>query len=1381
VSDFTDWTQEEMARRVSAATIAATGSLLVKANNAFSRDYNNITFSNFEASLTHDNLISGTIASHDTSATGAQLNTLTDNSIANTLHRHSELVASDGDPDPAVTVDAAGNVGVGKSPSSKLDVNGLINTSGVDGGFRIAPRDDTGTSYIWYNQTGDDISLYNGVNVFTVLNSGNILLPLDDQLLQFGAAQDYSIQWDGDDAVHTISAGNFVFMGGNTGYGVSDPDAKIEIFDTATQLKLSYDATNYTTFVVGAAGNLSITPSGTTITNVTATIIVQNTGQAALRLYDATANEYTDLIQNASDGSFDIARLGTGGVDFSIKNNGDTIIGQQGNVGCGVSDPDTKLDVDGAISMIEKSINPDNPDEGKTVIWMSDGTEAGDDGDILMASTVDGVTKHEIIYDYSEVEAEKWDVFDPGGVGPNNKGYYGVAFDGRYIYFAPYKNTVTSYSGRVLRYDTQKHFDAYLSWKMYDAKNIGTNTTGFSDVIFDGRYMYFIPYLNSSGWHGEFLRYDTQADFETAASWTAYDPGGAAVGTDPDGYWGGAFDGRYLYFAPYYNGSAYHGEVLRYDTQASFTTAGSWTVYDASSVGSNSTGFSGAIFDGRYIYFVPYYNGSYHGEVLRYDTQGDFATAGNWSAYDPGGAAVGTDPDGYHGAVFDGRYIYFSPHHNGTGYHGEVLRYDTQATFATAGSWATYDASGVGDHSIGYHGVEFDGRYLYFVPEYTAVNDIGEVLRYDTQASFSTASSWVTYNPKDIGPNPNGYAGAVFNGRYVFFAPYYDGSVYNGEVLRYDIKGDFEINSSWSSYDSNQLDSAIVNSSPDGYRGIVADHRYIYFIPWLNDVGWHTEFLQYDTKDDFNDVNSWRSYIVGGTAGFDGGAFDGRYIYFSPLQNASGYHGAVKRYDTQGDFETSGSWAEYDPGANGVGTDPDGYAGACFDGRYIYFSPFNNGTAAHGEVLRYDTQATFATTGSWTTYDASGIGTDTTGYHGVIFDGRYIYFAPLTNTSGQHGEVLRYDTQGDFSTAGNWSSYDISSIGSNTKGFFNLIFDGRYIYFSPFNNGVSYHGEVVRYDTQATFASAGSWTAYDVTNVCPGAKGYTGGGFDGRYIHFVPFYDNSVYHGKTLKYDTQGSFTNASSWSVYNIEGMSDSTIGFLGGLYKDNYMYYSPYYTGSHYHGNVVRYNTQTVDNVPIRFGDTSNYSEFEYDGTLRFNGNATIWDDLRVSALTTKLPASGQPSFSQFADDGASSTGVYTYFFSDSTEQSVFFTIQMPHGYKFGTNLYPHVHWAPQSTDTGQVDWFLEYTIANLDGLFGNTNTVTMSDNGSGTINAHQMTEEAIIDGSNLTLSHMLICRLYRNGGQGNDDFSGNAAFLEFDIHFEQDTIGSRREYIK
>jgi len=82
------------------------------------------------------------------SITETNLTTLTDNSIADTLHRHSELVASDGSPDPALSVDVNGNVWIG---------NGFILLSDEvrardSGGLYL--RDDSGTLGIFVKDGG---------------------------------------------------------------------------------------------------------------------------------------------------------------------------------------------------------------------------------------------------------------------------------------------------------------------------------------------------------------------------------------------------------------------------------------------------------------------------------------------------------------------------------------------------------------------------------------------------------------------------------------------------------------------------------------------------------------------------------------------------------------------------------------------------------------------------------------------------------------------------------------------------------------------------------------------------------------------------------------------------------------------------------------------------------------------------------------------------------------------------------------------------------------------------------------------------------------------------------------------------------------------------
>lgn len=55
------------------------------------------------------------------------------------------------------------------------------------------------------------------------------------------------------------------------------------------------------------------------------------------------------------------------------------------------------------VKVKEASSDPANPSEGEAVIWMSDGTGTGDDGDILIKITAGGVTKTATLVDFSGV------------------------------------------------------------------------------------------------------------------------------------------------------------------------------------------------------------------------------------------------------------------------------------------------------------------------------------------------------------------------------------------------------------------------------------------------------------------------------------------------------------------------------------------------------------------------------------------------------------------------------------------------------------------------------------------------------------------------------------------------------------------------------------------------------------------------------------------------------------------------------------------------------------------------------------------------------------------------------------------------------------------
>lgn len=364
-----------------------------------------------------------------------------------------------------------------------------------------------------------------------------------------------------------------------------------------------------------------------------------------------------------------------------------------------------------------------------------------------------------------------WSTFDTTTVAVTASGFVGAAFDGRYVYFVPYNNG--TYDGVVTRYDTQAAFTAGASWSTFDTATVQLNATGFAGATFDGRYLYLVPNFNGAS-NGIVARYDTQAPFATTTSWAMFDTG--TVNPTMKGFQGAAFDGRHVYLAPW-NNNAYDGNVTRYDTQAAFTSGASWSSFDVSTVKVGAKGFFGAAFDGRNVYFVPDYNGMFDGIVARYNTQAAFNAAGSWSTFDATTVAAGAT--GFASAVFDGQYVYFSPTYaNGS----VVVRCNTQATFTSSTAWSAFDTTTVNVALKGFLGAAYDGRYVYFVPSNNGASD-GLVGRYDTQAPFGTATSWATFDTSLKTATAKGFHGAAFDGRYLYFVPNT-----NGTVARFDAK-----------------------------------------------------------------------------------------------------------------------------------------------------------------------------------------------------------------------------------------------------------------------------------------------------------------------------------------------------------------------------------------------------------------------------------------------------------------------------------------------------------------------------------------------------------------------------------------------------------------
>ena len=164
--------------------------------------------------------------------------------------------------------------------------------------------------------------------------------------------------------------------------------------------------------------------------------------------------------------------------------------------------------------------------------------------------------------------------------------------------------------------------------------------------------------------------------------------------------------------------------------------------------------------------------------------------------------------------------------------------------------------------------------------------------------------------------------------------------------------------------------------------------------------------------------------------------------------------------------------------------------GAVFDGQYVYFIPVHERqqrrTASSCDTTHMGPSKAGAPA---VTFDVGTLGTNVVGFAGGAFDGRYVYMAPSAQTVGV---VPRFDTRGNFTDPSSWSTFDTSPVQSNSGGFVGAAYDGRFVYLIPYL-AEHYDGVVLRYDTTLSFNGVASWSTFDTTTVSdvgrPGSPG----------------------------------------------------------------------------------------------------------------------------------------------------------------------------------------------------------------------------------------------------------------------------------------------------
>lgn len=202
--------------------------------------------------------------------------------------------------------------------------------------------------------------------------------------------------------------------------------------------------------------------------------------------------------------------------------------------------------------------------------------------------------------------------------------------------------------------------------------------------------------------------------------------------------------------------------------------------------------------------------------------------------------------------------------------------------------------------------------------------------------------------------------------------------------------------------------------------------------------------------------------------------------------------------------------------------------------------------------------------------------------------------------------------------------------------------------------------------------------------------------------------------------------------------------------------------------------YTEKLVVSGSTRFGTATGYTLISDDGTVRLYDEATAWDDLIVSLSNIKAPASDPPSWVSYKNCEVPA-------FTKNGTNVLYFTTQMPHRWKEGSNIEFHMHCSYPDSNAGNSVWTFTYSWSNINDVFPTASGITKTFAAPALTDKHTLHDFGYINASGKTLSSVLLCSLSRIGGDGSDDYDNSIYALSADFHYMIDSFGSSSELLK
>ncbi len=220
---------------------------------------------------------------------------------------------------------------------------------------------------------------------------------------------------------------------------------------------------------------------------------------------------------------------------------------------------------------------------------------------------------------------------------------------------------------------------------------------------------------------------------------------------------------------------------------------------------------------------------------------------------------------------------------------------------------------------------------------------------------------------------------------------------------------------------------------------------------------------------------------------------------------------------------------------------------------------------------------------------------------------------------------------------------------------------------------------------------------------------------------------------------------------------------------------------------GQIVYSNGTTLAAAPnmrydavngvSQFGTTTDYTEFQADGSMKMFGAATVWTAMDAGLIP---PHAGSATPAVIPFNGDALLDCYAFLGTGTVPDVYSSMVEMPRGYKDGADVHLHVQWFPTDTNTGNVKLTLRYVIFNRGTVPPAAQSVSIVSPTPG-VAWQEQSMVFDISGAGMTLGARLIYYLYRDASDAQDTYNFSIGVTGIGIHTKIDQIGSRQHEVK